>query len=92
VRKLDDKDILDIAARWRARAQAFMRDASQSRNPRDVARLVGMSSTLVWCSIDLCVNAGVEAGTPGPLSAEAEKQSEVADRELRRGQKNEGAQ
>jgi len=64
-----------------------MRGASQSRNLRDVARLAGMSSTLVWCSIDLCVNAGVEAGTPGPLSPEADKQAEVADVELRCGQR-----
>jgi len=87
VRKLEDKDILEITADWRARAEAFMRDASQSRNLRDVARLAGLSSTLVWCSIDLCVNAGVEAGTPGPLSPEADKQVEVADAELRRGQR-----
>jgi len=90
VRTLEDKDILEIANRWRARADAFMRGASQSRNPRDVARLAGMSSTLVWCSIDLCVNTGVEAGTPTPLSAEDERQAEESDAELRRGQNAKG--
>lgn len=68
MRKLEDKDILEIGARWRARARAFMRDAGQSRNPRGVARLTAMSSTLDWCSNDLCVNTGVDVGALAPVS------------------------
>jgi ribosome-binding protein aMBF1 (putative translation factor) len=77
VRKLEDKDILEIGARWRVRAQAFMRDAEQSRNPRDVARLTGMSSTLDWCSNDFCVNTGVDVGAPALVSAEAPRRATV---------------
>jgi hypothetical protein len=83
MRKFSEPEILALAAKWRERARTFMREARESDNPRDRARLAGMSSTLQHCSRDMCFEAGVDPNSgPQPVNADADQARQAADREL----------
>ena len=83
MRTFSEPEILALAARWRSRAQTFMREAEEAEDPRDTTRLAAMASSMNYAAQDLCFEAGIDPNShPQPINPEAERVRRVAEREL----------
>jgi hypothetical protein len=81
-------DLLALAAKWRARARTFRREAAESGNIRDIHRLAGMASSLDFAARDLCDVAGIDPAD-GPPAANAEANRAQAETDIRLARDNE---
>ncbi len=86
--KASPSELLALAAKWRARARTFRREAAESGNIRDIHRLAGMASSLDFAARDLCDVAGIDP-TDGPLAANAEANRAQAETDIRLARDNE---
>ena len=83
MRRFGEPEILALAARWRTRARTFQRESSESEDPRTLARLAAMASTLDFAARDLCSEAEVDPnGIPLPSNPEAERERRAAEEYL----------
>lgn len=78
-----ETEILALAASWRTRARTFRREASESEDPRSVARLAAMASTLDFAARELCFEAEVDPNSvPLPANPEVERERRAAEEYL----------
>jgi hypothetical protein len=88
MRKFSEPEILALAAKWRARARKFMREASDADDRSRMSSLVGMASSMKHAADDLLFEAGIDPNVlPLPVNPLVDREQRAADERLNPGPK-----
>lgn len=88
MRKFSEPEILALAAKWRARARQFTREAGEADDRSRMSSLVGMASSLKHAADDLLFEAGIDPNVlPLPVNPLVDQEQRAADERLGVGRK-----